>query len=188
MDEGTHAVIYKATMINETVGIFKSACLKLFHRDAMTPYNLETTAYAFLNYAGVEYYIPEVYGVGKRTRSGWGIETDTNETEYFGIIMEWLEGAEQLNSQNITLDHAITLVRGLLKIHDAGVLHFDAFKRNILVFPGSRRAVWIDFSCAQTELILDFSFRDETYINGAVPIEFVITPPPPPPIPSIRPS
>ena len=162
-------------MINERLDIFMSACLKLFYEDAMTPYNLETTAYAFLKHAEVEYYIPEVYGVGKRTRSGWGIDMDTSKTECYGILMEWLEGAEQMNSQNITIDHAITLTRGLSKIHDAGVLHFDAFKRNMLVIPGSRRAVWIDFSCAQTELILDFSFRDETYINGAVPIEYVMT-------------
>ena len=140
----------------------------------MTPYNLETNAYAFLSHAGVEYFIPQVYGVAKRTLSGWGILTDTSETEYYGILMEWIDGAERLNSQNITIDHTITLVRGLSKIHDAGVLHFDTFERNILVIPGSRRAVWIDFSCAQTENIMEFSFPQETYIGGGLPMYYVL--------------
>ena len=152
------------------------ACLKLFHGDAMTPYNLESTAYAFLEHAGVDYYIPEVYGVGKRTHSGWGIENDLSENEYYGILMEWLEGAERLNSQNVTFDHAITLVRGLSKIHDAGVLHFDTFERNILVIPGSKRAVWIDFSCAQTEHLMELSFPQETYMGGGLPLYHVSTP------------
>lgn len=88
--------------------------------------------------------------------------------------MEWLDGAERLNSQNVTIDHAITLVRGLSKIHDAGVLHFDVFERNILVIPGSKRAVWIDFSCAQTEHVMEASLGKETYIGGALPMYYVL--------------
>lgn len=174
MAEGTHSEIYKVTVINKRLGTLMPACLKLFRQDAMTPYNLETTAYTFLNHAGVEYYIPEVYGVGKRTCDGWGMVNDMSEIEYYGILMEWLDGAERLNSRNVTIDHAITLVRGLSKIHDAGVLHFDAFERNILVIPGSKRAVWIDFSCAQTEHIMKFSFPQETYNGGGLPIDYVL--------------
>ena len=166
-------MVYKVTAINERLDTLMTACLKLFREDSMKHYNFETTAYAFLNHAGVEYYIPEVYGWGKRTRSGWGITEDTCGTELYGILIEWLDGAERLNSQNVTIDHAITLVRGLSKIHDAGVLHFDAVDRNILVFPGSKRAVWIDFSCAQTERIMPFSFPQETYISAGLAIHYV---------------
>lgn len=174
--EGAHAVIYKVIARNDRLGARLSACLKLFREDALSEYNHETTAYSYLHRAGVEYYIPEVYGVGRRTCLRWGIKNDTSETEYYGILMEWLEGAERLSPQNVTMQHAITLVRGLSKIHDAGVLHFDTFDRNILVIPGSRRAVWIDFSSAQTKDIMEGSFPQETYLGGGIPISYVSIP------------
>jgi tRNA A-37 threonylcarbamoyl transferase component Bud32 len=43
------------------------------------------------------------------------------------------------------------------KIHQSGVLHYDAFMRNSLVVPAERRAVWIDFSCAH--------LNEETYLG-----------------------
>ena len=172
--DGAHAIVYKVTARNERFGTCMPACLKLFREDCISEYNHETTAYALLRRAGVNYYIPTIYGVGRRTPAGWGIDTDTSETEYYGILMEWLEGAERLNSQNITMDHAVTLVMGLTKIHDAGVLHFDTFDRNILVIPGSQRAVWIDFSCAHTEDVIERSFRQEAYHGGGVPINYVL--------------
>ena len=140
----------------------------------MTPFNLERTAYAYLRHADVTYYIPEVYGWGKRTRKGWGLDRN-GETEYYGIVMEWLEGAETMNRQNVSLDHAVALAYGLSKIHDAGILHFDGFDRNMMIFPGSNRAVWIDFSCAQVGSI-DSAYRQETYSSGAVPMDYVFSP------------
>ena len=148
------------------------ACLKLFREDNLSEYNDEIAAYSHLNHAGVEYHIPKVYGVGRRTLLGWGIDTDTNDTKYYGILMEWLDG-ERLTRQNITTDHAITLVTGLSKIHEAGVLHCDIFDRNILIIPNSKRAVWIDFSSAQTKDVWEKLFPQEMYLSGGLLIGYV---------------
>lgn len=171
--EGTHALIYKVTATVK--GKEMVCCLKMFREGWMTPYNLESTAYAFLRSADVTYYIPEVYGWGNRTMTGWGLNGD-GFSEYYGIVMEWLEGAETMNRQNVSMQHAITLANGLAKIHDAGILHFDGFDRNMMVFPGSNRAVWIDFSCAQVGAA-EFSYRQEKYISGAVPVQYVLSSP-----------
>ena len=169
--EGTHSFIFKC--IAQDGSQSNTRCLKLFREGWMTPYNLETTAYAYLVHARVEYYIPKVYGVGLRSVSGWGLADIWGESEdqYYGILMEWLEGAQQLSEDNVTIDHAICLAIGLSKIHDAGVLHWDTFPRNILVIPGSKRGVWIDFSCAQIgeERVHD----KEMYIGGGLAIEMV---------------
>jgi len=140
----------------------------------MTPYNLERTAYTYLRHADVTYYVPEVYGWGKRTKKGWGLDSN-GKSEYYGIVMEWLEGAEPINQRNVSLDHAVSLAYGLSKIHDAGILHFDGFDRNMMIFPDSKRAVWIDFSCAQVGSA-EFSYRQETYGSGAVPMYYVLSP------------
>ena len=171
--EGTHALVYQVTAIT-TEGRETRCCLKLFREGWMTPFNLECTAYTYLRNADVTYYIPEVYGWGKRTRKGWGLDGN-GETEYYGIVMEWLEGAEKLTRQNVSLDHAVTLAYGLSKIHDAGILHFDGFDRNMMIFPGSERAVWIDFSCAQVGSS-ESAYREETYSSGAIPMDDVSSP------------
>lgn len=149
-----------------------NCCLKLFREGWMTPFNLERTAYTHLRHAGVTYHIPEVYGWGKRTMKGWGLDGD-GQSEYYGIVMEWLEGAQPINQKNVSLEHAVTLTYGLAKIHDAGILHFDGFDRNMMIFPGSNRAVWLDFSCAQVEAA-EFAYRQETYSSGAVPVHYVL--------------
>ena len=157
--EGTHSFVYKVLASDESRRDVR--CLKLFRKDWMTPFNLETTAYAFLQDANLKDYIPKVYGQGKRTVSEWGLENiaGDKEGEYYGIIMEWIEGAERLSETNVTVGGAIALVNGLAQIHNAGVLHFDTFPRNMLVVPGTERAVWIDFSCAQSgEEYMSLSF------------------------------
>jgi serine/threonine protein kinase len=143
----------------------------------MTPYNREATAYAYLLHADVRSYIPKVYGTAKRTVSGWGLDhiDGDNEGEYYGILMEWIEGSEQLTEANITIDLAVCLVNGLARIHEAGVLHDDTYERNILVVPGTSRGVWIDFSCSQVELVDEY-LNEEMYIGGAIPIEIVGVP------------
>lgn len=140
----------------------------------MTPFNLETTAYAILEAAGIEEYIPYVHGWAKRSPVGWGLSSIDGdaEGEYYGILMEWLEGAEQLSIKNVTIDNAITLTNGLSKIHEAGILHFDTFERNMLVIPGTIRGIWIDFSCAQVGN--ERYHEQEMYSGGAIPIELVI--------------
>jgi tRNA A-37 threonylcarbamoyl transferase component Bud32 len=62
--------------------------------------------------------------------------------------MEWLGSMERLSPENVKLETACNLLKGLYKIHKAGVLHYDLYARNMMVTPGGGRAVWIDFSCA----------------------------------------
>ena len=53
---------------------------------------------------------------------------------------------------------AVSLVDGLAKIHNAGVLHND-FPRNMLVVPGTRQGVWVDFSYICTNWTRGISWK-----------------------------
>jgi len=116
----------------------------------MTPFNLEKTAFEHLLAAKATNFIPKVHGYDARTLAGWGLPQDENnsDTLYYGILMEWLSGAECLSVHNITFNKACALLEGLDEIHKAGVLHVDPFRRNQMVFPATHRVAWIDFSCA----------------------------------------
>jgi len=150
---GTHANIYKVELPNEETGETVVLCLKIFKRNAMLPYELETEAYEYLAHHGVYYWIPRVYGTAVRTPAQWGLDKvdGDEEGEYHGILMEWIEGGEWLSQDNLSADHVVSFVRGLVRIHDAGVFHNDSENQNMLVVPGSDRAVWIDFSCARVD-------------------------------------
>jgi serine/threonine protein kinase len=176
ISEGTHATVYKVIASDgESEGTF---CVKLFGSEWMTTYNFETTAYEHLQHAEVEGCIPRVYGCGIRTLSEWGLVDVVVNTKgdedivFYGILMEWLEGAEQLSDDNITMDLAVSVANGLAKIHDAGVYHGDARARNILVYPETNRAVWIDFSCA----MLDWEHFHESEMKsaGSIGLQYVL--------------
>ena len=118
----------------------------------MTPFNLEKTAYEYLQHGNVTKYIPYVYGYGFRTRSAWGLPGfDDDDDIYYAIVMDWLEGAEQLSVENITHEYACELLEGLSVIHGAGVLHADLFRRNMMIFPNTNDVAWIDFSCSHVK-------------------------------------
>jgi hypothetical protein len=147
--KGTHAHIYRT----KQVGLEDSPpylCVKLFRKGWMTPFNLEKTAYEYLDAAHLERYIPFVFGYDSRTLSQWGLpNVDANDKDlYYAIVMEWIEDAEELSAENITLDSATMILTGLHKIHGAGVLHWDTYKRNMLVVPSENKGLWTDFSCA----------------------------------------
>ena len=145
VSEGTHAEIYRVRDVESGV-LF---CIKIYRKGWMTPFNLEKTAYERLRAGKVENCVPLVYGYGFRTLSAWGFpEGHLDKDLYYAIVMEWLEGGEQLSTENITLEYACSLLEGLSKIHQAGVLHYDMYRRNIVVVPQQARALWIDFSCA----------------------------------------
>jgi len=147
VSEGTHANIYRVT-IREGADT-AHFCLKLFKQGWTTPFNLEKTAYEHLIAAEVKDCIPKIYGYAARTLYDWGLAGDDSDDElYNGILMEWLEGGQMVSVNNITLTNACSLLEALDRIHKAGVLHFDPFRHNQIVFPGTRRVVWIDFSCA----------------------------------------
>lgn len=140
----------------------------------MTPFNLEKTAYEFLQSANVKDCIPQVYGYAFRTLHNWGFPFDTEDEEvYYGIVMEWLENAEQLSAENITLHYACALLEGLAKIHEAGVLHYDLYSRNMMVIPGTRRALWIDFSCAHMNE--EYALPEEMTAATGVILELVMS-------------
>jgi hypothetical protein len=145
VSEGTHAQICR---VKESMSGMV-CCIKVFQAGWMTPFNLEKAAYEVFLAADIRDCIPKVYAWGCRRMSEWGLPNRQEETEEcYAIIMEWLEGAEQVNPENLTFDHACALLSGLVEIHAAGVLHYDLHRRNMMVIPGSKRAVWIDFSCA----------------------------------------
>lgn len=173
VSEGTHALIYKAIATVNDDNF--TCCLKLYRKNWMTPFNLECTAYGRLLRAGVDQrYIPKIYGFAKRTLSQWGV-SDIGQDEqdgFYGLIIEWIETGQRITPEDLTIDHAVTLINGLRKIHDAEVLHFDVFDRNILIIPGSKRAVWLDFSCAQFDEP-DSSYDQEMYIAAGVILQYV---------------
>jgi len=145
---GTHGCVVKARDADEG----RSVCIKLFRQRWIESFNQEKTAYELLKLAGVEDCIPDVYGYDCRTLVGWGLVEegeDASDDLYYGIVMEWLEGGEQVSIDNINLDNACKFIKGLNEIHGAGVLHDDLYLRNIMVLPRSNRAVFVDFSCAQ---------------------------------------
>jgi hypothetical protein len=147
VSDGTHAEIYRVRDVDSN----KTYCVKMFKQGWMTPFNLEIRAYEALRHAKVEDFIPFVYGWDARTLSEWGFpNSDDDELDlYYGIVMEWLEGAEIVSAENITYLNACGLLLGLSRIHRAGVLHYDLERRNIMVIPGTNRGIWIDFSCSQ---------------------------------------
>ena len=115
----------------------------------MIPYNLEKTAYEYLQASDIKDIIPFVHGHAYRTLSEWGMPTQQHDQDvYYGLVMDWLEG-EALSVFNVDINNACDLLAALAKIHEAGVLHYDTFRRNMMVFPGTRRVAWIDFSCAK---------------------------------------
>jgi predicted Ser/Thr protein kinase len=169
--EGTHAFIYKVRVTidsNESI-----LCIKVFREGWMSPYNREITAYAYLLHAEIEGFIPKVYGKGKRTVTGWGLDNINGDKvgEYYGILMEWIEGSEPISYANVTIDNVVSLTNGLYRIHEAGVLHDDPYPRNMLVVPGTSRGVWIDFSCSQVNV--DEFLEQEMRGGGSVPAEMV---------------
>ena len=138
----------------------------------MTPFNLEKTAYEYLRAANVEKCVPVVYGYGFRTLSEWGLpHAQGNGDIYYAIVMEWLDGAEQLSTDNISLEFACSLLDGLYDIHQAGVLHYDLYRRNMMVVPHQARALWIDFSCAHMNE--EYAFGIETSLATGVILELV---------------
>jgi hypothetical protein len=157
MAVGTHARIYRTRERGDPDSPFY--CIKLFRRGWMTPFNLERTAYEHIQAARIDGYIPEVFGYDYRTLPNWGLPFGTEDDQlYYAIVMEWVEGAEQVSPDNISVPSACMLLNGLGKIHGAGVLHNDTFKRNLMVVPDKDRGVWTDFSCAH--------MGEETHFGG----------------------
>ena len=85
--------------------------------------------------------------------------------------MEWLDKAEQVSEKNLTIDQAVCLIVGMSKIHDAGVLHDDAYPNNAVVIPGTTRGIWLDFFRAK--LGAEDYYDNEMTVAGVFPIQLV---------------
>ena len=136
---------------------------------------LETNAYAYLRRAGVEQYVPKFHGYDRRTPAQWGLPSIMGHTdgEFYGILLEWLEGGVQLSEENVTLDNVVDFITGIARIHNAGILHNDVFERNMIFIPETKRSVWIDFSCSQLGYDEDYYDQELEGVAG-FSIEHVI--------------
>ncbi|KAF8537616.1 hypothetical protein BDD12DRAFT_845846 [Trichophaea hybrida] len=67
-----------------------------------------------------------------------------------GLILEYIPSSVTVASSlsSLTPRMAIRAIEALEQIHDAGVLHLDAYPRNILLVDGD--VLWIDFDSAMT--------------------------------------
>jgi serine/threonine protein kinase len=161
MATGTHARIYRTKQVG--VQDYPHYCVKVFRKGWMTPFNLERRAYEYILAANIEDYVPQVFGYDHRTLSIWGLQSDAqDDQEYYAIVMEWIENGEQLSYENITLSSACMLLTGLAKIHHAGILHDDTFKRNLMIVRDEDRGIWTDFSCAQRGLEVNLAEEMES--------------------------
>lgn len=67
------------------------------------------------------------------------------------ILLEYLEGTEELNCVNYSDTRWKMVMSGLQDIHSALVHHHDIYPKNILIVRGPpERVVWIDFDVAMT--------------------------------------
>ncbi|PWY76046.1 hypothetical protein BO94DRAFT_605254 [Aspergillus sclerotioniger CBS 115572] len=88
------------------------------------------------------------------------------------ILLEYLEGTEELNCVNYSDDSFQIALRGLQDIHSA-LVHHDIYPKNILIVRGPperretpERVVWIDFNVAMTFTDKQsISWKEEEYFN-----------------------
>ena len=150
---GGHSHVYLVTVWYQERS--RACVIKIFDSRHKNEYLAEIEAYRYLAHLNVmkEGIVPAVFAVDKWSRKD--LKRVLRDAEYEGgltfpvrvILMEFIAGSEQVEEDNITVDIAITALRGLRRIHFVGVLHGDIAGRNILLAPGGR-VVWIDFSIA----------------------------------------
>lgn len=147
---GGHSHLYLVTVWYQERS--RRCALKIFDSRHKYDYLDEIQAYQYLSHLEImdEGVVPIVFGVDKWSEKDF--DRILKGAEYVGgmtfparvILMEFIAGSEQLSVDNITVDIAKKALRGIRRIHFAGVTHGDIACRNILVAPG--RVVWIDFS------------------------------------------
>ncbi|KAI2729561.1 hypothetical protein DTO027I6_1570 [Penicillium roqueforti] len=75
----------------------------------------------------------------------------TDEMHPRAIILEYLEGAEELNCVNYSEERLQLAIQGMKEIHRALINHHDVYPKNILIVPSRpERVVWIDFDVAMS--------------------------------------
>jgi tRNA A-37 threonylcarbamoyl transferase component Bud32 len=67
------------------------------------------------------------------------------------ILIEYIPGIEPLSIETATKERMAKFTEGLQAIHDAGIIHFDTYARNMMVDSSkSDKVVWLDFDRART--------------------------------------
>jgi serine/threonine protein kinase len=152
-----HSQVYLLDLMLD--GVLSTVVLKIFSKELKRRYTNETNAYRFLNYYNIpsEGVVPKIHGVLPTVNQKLlnsllqdAIPDDvTFKLPASAVVMEYIEGGETPTKTNMTPELAKEALRGLELIHGAHVLHGDGMPRNILIFPDTGKAVWIDFSSAE---------------------------------------
>ena len=143
--EGIHSEVYRATELDSG----DQYCIKVYKPGDMLPFEQEKAAYELLARVNVGDHIPKIFGYWRGKLADLGFPNiQDDEQEYYVLVMEWPEGAEELSSENITIESTADLIRGLVLIHRAGILYNDLYRRNMMIMSAAERGVWVDFTCA----------------------------------------
>ncbi|KZS97052.1 hypothetical protein SISNIDRAFT_481995 [Sistotremastrum niveocremeum HHB9708] len=86
-------------------------------------------------------------------------ELPHSDTPPRALVIEYLDNASPISPWNITTEVAHEALRRLTEIHSIGLLHRDAFPRNLMVREDGE-PVWIDFGCSMHSP--DFRVRSQT--------------------------
>ncbi|KAI0660229.1 hypothetical protein C8Q70DRAFT_1105656 [Cubamyces menziesii] len=133
--------------------------LKLYiGHDAPARFRTEANAYAYISSHNVTSVVPQCFGwtegddLLKRIRGCPSrlltLLSERDPKALKGLILEDLTGAQCLSVHNISLDVGEMALRALHRLHSAYILHKKPEKDNVLVFPETKRVVWIGFSHA----------------------------------------
>ncbi|KAI0325759.1 hypothetical protein GY45DRAFT_202518 [Cubamyces sp. BRFM 1775] len=150
---GGGAIVYRIRAGQDT------RVLKLhIGQDATVRFCKEVNAYAYLASRNVAEAVPQCVGwikldvLLKRAR---GVPSpllvmlrEQEPSVARGLILEDLGGAQCLSVHNINLDIGELTLQALHKLHSAYILHGNPEKDNVLVFPETKRVVWVGFSHA----------------------------------------
>jgi len=150
--------------------------VKVFSKELKDRFLDETKAYRYLQHYNVtsQGVVPKFYGsiasLDKKKLLALlpdsAPEDGSIKFPASAIVIEYLEGGEKPSQDNMTRELTEEALRGLRLVHNAHVWHGDPELRNILIFPESGRAVWIDFSNAEVNVELWEVIRERDIVRS----------------------
>ncbi|KAI0660228.1 hypothetical protein C8Q70DRAFT_1053441 [Cubamyces menziesii] len=127
-------------------------------QDASIRFRTEMDAYAYLASRNVVEVIPQCFGwieLGFLLECARGVPSrllavlrEEKISVMRGLVFEDLVDAQRLSVHNISLDVGESALQALHQFHSAYILHGKPVKDNVLVFPETKRVVWVGFSHA----------------------------------------
>lgn len=120
-------------------------------------YEREVAAYRRLTERGVpqKRLVPSFYGCIEHIHpKDWPnrhkFEDESPDNPLNAILIEYIPGIEPLTFETATPERMDKFGEGMQAIHDAGVLHLDAYARNMMIDPSKPdKAIWLDFDRAR---------------------------------------